>query len=112
MLTSKTPHGIIELTNKILGGVKMFTLVIIVVIIIIIMKKMGTKEEERESMTRHCGKDFADDLYFRDIATKQVRQEDKENGMFFRGAKDRLWRIEERAAQLREAEEKEVNKNK
>ncbi|WWT40229.1 hypothetical protein [Staphylococcus phage PT1-4] len=79
-------------------------LVIIFIVSMIVMKIRETKEEKRESDTRHFGEEFANKEYYRKIAQEQVRQEDIDNGKFWSGSKDRLKRINQRAQELAEAD--------
>ena len=57
----------------------MITLLIIIFIIcMVVMKIKDTPEQEREHQARYLGQEFADKEYYKTLAKKQIKQEDKD----------------------------------
>lgn len=57
----------------------MITLLIIIFIIcMVVMKIKDTPEQEREHQARYLGEDFANKEYYKTLAKKQIKQEDKD----------------------------------
>ena len=57
----------------------MITLLIIIFIIcMVVMRIKDTPEQEREHQARYLGQEFADKEYYKTLAKKQIKQEDKE----------------------------------
>ena len=53
-------------------------LVIIFIICMIVMKIKDTPEQEREHQARYLGQEFADKEYYKTLAKKQIKAEDKQ----------------------------------
>ena len=92
----------------------MITLLIIIFIIcMVVMKIKDTPEQEREHQARYLGQDFADKEYYKTLAKKQIKQEDKqlliENNnsakLSFKLGQTRRERIKERTAELMKEEQ-------
>ena len=83
-------------------------LVIIFIICMIVMRIKDTPEQEREHQARYLGQEFADKEYYKTLAKKQIKQEDKqlliENNnsakLSFKLGQTRRERIKEREAKL------------
>ena len=57
----------------------MITLLIIIFIIcMVVMKIKDTPEQEREHQARYLGQEFADKEYYKTLAKKQIKEEDKQ----------------------------------
>ena len=89
----------------------MITLLIIIFIIcMVVMKIKDTPEQEREHQARYLGQDFADKEYYKTLAKKQIKQEDKEalrlsNNQYklaFQQGKTKKERIKKRVKELTE----------
>ena len=87
----------------------MITLLIIIFIIcMVVMKIKDTPEQEREHQARYLGQEFADKEYYKTLAKKQIKQEDKEAliennnsaKLSFKLGQTRRERIKEREAKL------------
>ena len=97
----------------------MITLLIIIFIIcMVVMKIKDTPEQEREHQARYLGQEFADKEYYKTLAKKQIKQEDKDELRMANNSFKLAWqqgntrkdRIKERAEKLqREAIEEEQN---
>ena len=92
----------------------MITLLIIIFIIcMVVMKIKDTPEQEREHQARYLGQEFADKEYYKTLAKKQIKQEDKqlliENNnsakLSFKLGQTRRERIKERTAELMKEEQ-------
>ena len=92
----------------------MITLLIIIFIIcMVVMKIKDTPEQEREHQARYLGQEFADKEYYKTLAKKQIKQEDKqlliENNnsakLSFKLGQTRKERIKERTAELMKEEQ-------
>ena len=85
-------------------------LVIIFIICMVVMKIKDTPEQEREHQARYLGEDFADKEYYKTLAKKQIKQEDKEalrlsNNQYklaFQQGKTKKERIKKRVKELTE----------
>ena len=53
-------------------------LVIIFIICMIVMRIKDTPEQEREHQARYLGQEFADKEYYKTLAKKQIKEEDKQ----------------------------------
>lgn len=93
----------------------MITLLIIIFIIcMVVMKIKDSPEQEREHQARYLGQEFADKEYYKTLAKKQVKAEDKKllrenNNSFklsFELGQTRRERIKEREAKLVEENNK------
>ena len=89
----------------------MITLLIIIFIIcMVVMKIKDTPEQEREHQERYLGQEFADKEYYKTLAKKQIKQEDKEalrlsNNQYklaFQQGKTKKERIKKRVKELTE----------
>ena len=89
----------------------MITLLIIIFIIcMVVMKIKDTPEQEREHQARYLGEDFADKEYYKTLAKKQIKQEDKDalrlsNNQYklaFQQGKTKKERIKKRVKELTE----------
>ena len=89
----------------------MITLLIIIFIIcMVVMKIKDTPEQEREHQARYLGQEFADKEYYKTLAKKQIKQEDKEalrssNNQYklaFQQGKTKKERIKKRVKELTE----------
>ena len=89
----------------------MITLLIIIFIIcMVVMKIKDTPEQEREHQARYLGQEFADKEYYKTLAKKQIKQEDKEalrlsNSQYklaFQQGKTKKERIKKRVKELTE----------
>ena len=87
----------------------MITLLIIIFIIcMVVMKIKDTPEQEREHQARYLGQEFADKEYYKTLAKKQIKQEDKEalrlsNNQYklaFQQGKTKKERIKKRVKEL------------
>ena len=85
-------------------------LVIIFIICMIVMRIKDTPEQEREHQARYLGQEFADKEYYKTLAKKQIKQEDKEalrlsNNQYklaFQQGKTKKERIKKRVKELTE----------
>ena len=85
-------------------------LVIIFIICMVVMKIKDTPEQEREHQARYLGQEFADKEYYKTLAKKQIKQEDKEalrlsNNQYklaFQQGKTKKERIKKRVKELTE----------
>ena len=85
-------------------------LVIIFIICMVVMKIKDSPEQEREHVERYLGEDFADKEYYKTLAKKQIKQEDKEalrlsNNQYklaFQQGKTKKERIKKRVKELTE----------
>ena len=85
-------------------------LVIIFIICMIVMRIKDTPEQEREHQARYLGEDFANKEYYKTLAKKQIKQEDKEalrlsNNQYklaFQQGKTKKERIKKRVKELTE----------
>ena len=93
----------------------MITLLIIIFIIcMVVMKIKDTPEQEREHQARYLGQEFADKEYYKTLAKKQIKQEDKEalrlsNNQYklaFQQGKTKKERIKKRVKELTEEQNK------
>ena len=83
-------------------------LVIIFIICMVVMKIKDTPEQEREHQARYLGQEFADKEYYKTLAKKQIKQEDKEalrlsNNQYklaFQQGKTKKERIKKRVKEL------------
>ena len=83
-------------------------LVIIFIICMIVMRIKDTPEQEREHQARYLGQEFADKEYYKTLAKKQIKQEDKEalrlsNNQYklaFQQGKTKKERIKKRVKEL------------
>ena len=89
----------------------MITLLIIIFIIcMVVMKIKDSPEQEREHQARYLGQEFADKEYYKTLAKKQIKQEDKEalrlsNNQYklaFQQGKTKKERIKKRVKELTE----------
>ena len=89
----------------------MITLLIIIFIIcMIVMRIKDTPEQEREHQARYLGQEFADKEYYKTLAKKQIKQEDKDalrlsNNQYklaFQQGKTKKERIKKRVKELTE----------
>ena len=89
----------------------MITLLIIIFIIcMVVMRIKDTPEQEREHQARYLGQEFADKEYYKTLAKKQIKQEDKEalrlsNNQYklaFQQGKTKKERIKKRVKELTE----------
>ena len=89
----------------------MITLLIIIFIIcMVVMKIKDTPEQEREHQARYLGQEFADKEYYKTLAKKQIKQEDKDalrlsNNQYklaFQQGKTKKERIKKRVKELTE----------
>ena len=87
----------------------MITLLIIIFIIcMVVMRIKDTPEQEREHQARYLGQEFADKEYYKTLAKKQIKQEDKEalrlsNNQYklaFQQGKTKKERIKKRVKEL------------
>ena len=85
-------------------------LVIIFIICMVVMKIKDSPEQEREHQARYLGQEFADKEYYKTLAKKQIKQEDKEalrlsNNQYklaFQQGKTKKERIKKRVKELTE----------
>ena len=85
-------------------------LVIIFIICMVVMKIKDTPEQEREHQARYLGQEFADKEYYKTLAKKQIKQEDKDalrlsNNQYklaFQQGKTKKERIKKRVKELTE----------
>ena len=93
----------------------MITLLIIIFIIcMVVMKIKDTPEQEREHQARYLGQEFADKEYYKTLAKKQIKQEDKEAlrlssnqyKLAFQQGKTKKERIKKRVKELTEEQNK------
>ena len=85
-------------------------LVIIFIICMVVMKIKDSPEQEREHQARYLGEDFANKEYYKTLAKKQIKQEDKEalrlsNNQYklaFQQGKTKKERIKKRVKELTE----------
>ena len=91
----------------------MITLLIIIFIIcMVVMKIKDTPEQEREHQARYLGQEFVDKEYYKTLAKKQIKQEDKDELRMANNSFKLAWqqgdtrkdRIEKRTAELIEEE--------
>ena len=83
-------------------------LVIIFIICMVVMKIKDSPEQEREHQARYLGQEFADKEYYKTLAKKQIKQEDKEalrlsNNQYklaFQQGKTKKERIKKRVKEL------------
>lgn len=92
----------------------MITLLIIIFIIcMVVMKIKDTPEQEREHQARYLGQEFADKEYYKTLAKKQIKQEDKDELRMANNSFKLAWqqgdtrkdRIKERTAELMKEEQ-------
>ena len=88
-------------------------LVIIFIICMVVMKIKDSPEQEREHQARYLGEDFANKEYYKTLAKKQIKQEDKDelrmaNNSFklaWQQGDTRKYRIKKRTAELMKEEQ-------
>ena len=92
----------------------MITLLIIIFIIcMVVMKIKDTPEQEREHQARYLGQEFADKEYYKTLAKKQIKQEDKDELRMANNSFKLAWqqgdtrkdRIKKRTAELMKEEQ-------
>ena len=92
----------------------MITLLIIIFIIcMVVMKIKDSPEQEREHQARYLGEDFANKEYYKTLAKKQIKQEDKDELRMANNSFKLAWqqgdtrkdRIKKRTAELIEEEQ-------
>ena len=92
----------------------MITLLIIIFIIcMIVMRIKDTPEQEREHQARYLGQEFADKEYYKTLAKKQIKQEDKDELRMANNSFKLAWqqgstrkdRIKKRTAELMKEEQ-------